>query len=221
MVDCILCCSKSAVIIQISLSIISTADVWILSKFNWRLFWTWWILARKLELTDHSSQNHEIPSGWPLGLGIMNMRLRVLQRFPASAAAEPYSLHVASTSFSSFSSSNLDTEVTQNSHCTFSSFHIFFFYVSACPLLLSKLDRNPDNFTVWIGSNLKSTCPNRSWTAYPPIQTNEPYKNFLIFTIQIVNNPNKWGSESIKILVDTLCHLIETFLFVRISAVYR
>lgn len=69
------------------------------------------ILARKLVLTDHSSQNYEIPSGWPLGLGIMNMRLRVLERLPASAA-HPHSLHVASTSFSSFSSSNLDTEST-------------------------------------------------------------------------------------------------------------
>ncbi|XP_059438734.1 uncharacterized protein LOC132171440 isoform X2 [Corylus avellana] len=58
------------------------------------------------------TENHEIPSGWPLGLGIMNMRLRVLQRLPASAAAEPHSLRVASTSFSSFSSSNLDTEST-------------------------------------------------------------------------------------------------------------
>ncbi|XVE88097.1 hypothetical protein DITRI_Ditri19aG0041000 [Diplodiscus trichospermus] len=39
------------------------------------------------------------------------MRLRLQDRLQASAAAvEPYSLHIPSSSFSSFSSSNLDTE---------------------------------------------------------------------------------------------------------------
>lgn len=50
-----------------------------------------------------------MPNGWPLGLEIMNMRFRVVESFPA--AVEPYSLHVPSASFSSFSSSNLETEV--------------------------------------------------------------------------------------------------------------
>jgi hypothetical protein len=132
-------------IIQISVFIIWPADVWILSKFYWRLLWTWWILAKKLVLTDHSSQNHEIPSGWPLGLGIMNVRLRVLERLPASAA-HPHSLHVASTSFSSFSSSNLDTEVTQTHLLLFQSFTSFFIYISMWSvLLLSKSYRDFDN----------------------------------------------------------------------------
>ncbi|KAK9267490.1 hypothetical protein L1049_009917 [Liquidambar formosana] len=52
-----------------------------------------------------------MPNGWPLGLEIMNMRLGVVESLQA-AAAEPYSLHVPSTSFSTFSSSNLDTEST-------------------------------------------------------------------------------------------------------------
>ncbi|XP_027348345.1 uncharacterized protein LOC113859878 [Abrus precatorius] len=58
------------------------------------------------------SQNDEVPIGWPFGLGILNiMRLRVAES-PPSAPAESYSLHIPSTSFSSFSSSNLDTEST-------------------------------------------------------------------------------------------------------------
>jgi len=56
------------------------------------------------------SQNDEMPIGWPLGLGFLNMRLRVGESFPTASMA-PYQLHVPSTSFSSFSSSNLDTEV--------------------------------------------------------------------------------------------------------------
>ncbi|CAL5213298.1 unnamed protein product [Lathyrus oleraceus] len=61
------------------------------------------------------SQNDEIPIGWPFGLGILNMRLRVVESLPANnVSAEPYSLslHIPSTSFSSVSSSNLDTEST-------------------------------------------------------------------------------------------------------------
>ncbi|KAH7546049.1 hypothetical protein FEM48_Zijuj01G0159400 [Ziziphus jujuba var. spinosa] len=53
-------------------------------------------------------QDQETPNGWPLGLEIMNIRFRVVESL--SAAAEPYSLHVPSASFSSFTSSNLDTE---------------------------------------------------------------------------------------------------------------
>ncbi|PON61363.1 hypothetical protein TorRG33x02_281870 [Trema orientale] len=55
--------------------------------------------------------DQEIPSGWPLGLEIMNVRLQVIGSSP-SAAVERYSLHAPSDSFSSFSSSNLDTEST-------------------------------------------------------------------------------------------------------------
>ncbi|XP_019162278.1 PREDICTED: uncharacterized protein LOC109158839 [Ipomoea nil] len=47
----------------------------------------------------------EVPSGWPLRLGNMNIRLRLLE---TSTATATYS----SPSFSSLSSSNLDTEST-------------------------------------------------------------------------------------------------------------
>lgn len=57
------------------------------------------------------SEEQEMPSGWPLGLEIMNTRLRVAESLQASAV-EPHTLHMPSTSFSSFSSSNLDTEST-------------------------------------------------------------------------------------------------------------
>ncbi|XP_013456960.2 uncharacterized protein [Medicago truncatula] len=62
---------------------------------------------------DHIHNNDEMPNGWPLGLGFLNMRLRVVESLPA-APVEPYSLslHIPSTSFSSLSSSNLDTEST-------------------------------------------------------------------------------------------------------------
>lgn len=50
-------------------------------------------------------------NGWPLGLEVVNTRIRVVQDFPA-VVAEPPSLHWPSSSFSSFSSSNLDTEST-------------------------------------------------------------------------------------------------------------
>ncbi|KAL9234036.1 hypothetical protein vseg_008956 [Gypsophila vaccaria] len=51
--------------------------------------------------------------GWPLGLGSMYMRLRMAERFPVTTAPLRRSfLHSPSTSFSSFSSSNLDTEST-------------------------------------------------------------------------------------------------------------
>ncbi|KAA8515220.1 hypothetical protein F0562_018399 [Nyssa sinensis] len=56
-------------------------------------------------------QDHEMPNGWPLGLENMNIRLRVAESSQA-AAAEPNSLHMRSASFSSVSSSNLDTEST-------------------------------------------------------------------------------------------------------------
>ncbi|KAK7400622.1 hypothetical protein VNO78_11844 [Psophocarpus tetragonolobus] len=56
-----------------------------------------------------NSQNDEMPIGWPFGLGFVNMRLRDAESLPA-APVEPHSMHVPSTSFSSFSSSNLDTE---------------------------------------------------------------------------------------------------------------
>lgn len=54
-----------------------------------------------------------MPSGWPLGLGIMSIRLRVVESLTA-AAVETHSLHMPLTSpssMSSFSSSNLDTQV--------------------------------------------------------------------------------------------------------------
>lgn len=51
-----------------------------------------------------------MPSGWPLGLGNMNMRFRVMETFQA-AATDPNHFGMRSTSFSSFTSSELDTEV--------------------------------------------------------------------------------------------------------------
>ncbi|XWS12605.1 hypothetical protein CRYUN_Cryun37aG0104600 [Craigia yunnanensis] len=58
-----------------------------------------------------ATENHETSNGWPLGLQMMSMRLRLQERLQAAApAVEPYSLHIPSSSFSSFSSSNLDTE---------------------------------------------------------------------------------------------------------------
>ncbi|KAH9797112.1 hypothetical protein KPL71_005756 [Citrus sinensis] len=67
-----------------------------------------------------ATEEHEMSTGWPLGLEIMSTRLRVTEslqsqavRAPAPAPAEePYSIHVRAISFSSFSSSNLDTEST-------------------------------------------------------------------------------------------------------------
>ncbi|KAI9120866.1 hypothetical protein K1719_007899 [Acacia pycnantha] len=54
-------------------------------------------------------ENDEMPLGWPLGLSFLYTRLRVAESHPI-APVESYSLHVPSSSFSSFSSSNLDTE---------------------------------------------------------------------------------------------------------------
>ncbi|KAI3495321.1 hypothetical protein L1887_37615 [Cichorium endivia] len=58
-------------------------------------------------------QGREVPNGWPFGLGNMNVRLSE----PVTVedivdAREPNTFHVPSSSFSSFSSSNLDTEST-------------------------------------------------------------------------------------------------------------
>ncbi|OAY26234.1 uncharacterized protein LOC110603414 [Manihot esculenta] len=59
-----------------------------------------------------ATEENETSNGWPLGLQIMAMRLRVMESVQA-ASAEPYSsAHLRSSSFSSFSSSNLDTEST-------------------------------------------------------------------------------------------------------------
>jgi hypothetical protein len=59
------------------------------------------------------TQNDEMQIGWPLGLGFVNMRLRVVESLPTAQQVDPFSLslHIPSTSFSSLSSSNLDTEV--------------------------------------------------------------------------------------------------------------
>ncbi|GAB4826994.1 hypothetical protein Ancab_033874 [Ancistrocladus abbreviatus] len=54
-------------------------------------------------------ENREMSIGWPLGLGNLNMRLRQMVEV---AEVQPRSLYVPSSSFSSFSSSNLDTEST-------------------------------------------------------------------------------------------------------------
>ncbi|BFG27822.1 hypothetical protein Pyn_23409 [Prunus yedoensis var. nudiflora] len=58
-----------------------------------------------------ATEDHEMPHGWPLGLEIMNMRLRVVESLPAAVVGRR-PLHIPSASFTSFSSSNLDTEST-------------------------------------------------------------------------------------------------------------
>ncbi|KAK8580652.1 hypothetical protein V6N12_070913 [Hibiscus sabdariffa] len=66
----------------------------------------------ELNVTAIAVMDHETSNGWPLGLQIMTMRLGLRETYQgaAPAAVEPYSLHIPSSSFSSFSSSNLDTE---------------------------------------------------------------------------------------------------------------
>ncbi|KAJ6769886.1 hypothetical protein OIU79_020696 [Salix purpurea] len=56
-----------------------------------------------------AAEDNEESNGWPLGL--MSTRLRVMESIRA-APIEPYSLRLRSSSFTSFSSSNLDTEST-------------------------------------------------------------------------------------------------------------
>ncbi|KAK1368713.1 ATP synthase [Heracleum sosnowskyi] len=66
-------------------------------------------------ITQMALQGNLMPNGWPLGLENMNTRLlEAADNSPQAtvAASEPSSLHVPSSSFSSFSSSNLDTEST-------------------------------------------------------------------------------------------------------------
>ncbi|XP_057512092.1 uncharacterized protein LOC130794244 isoform X1 [Actinidia eriantha] len=57
-------------------------------------------------------EDHETTNGWPLGLGNLNIRIRVIQNLEPAAATERSSLHTLSSSFSSFLSSDLDTEST-------------------------------------------------------------------------------------------------------------
>ncbi|KAH7568873.1 hypothetical protein JRO89_XS06G0065500 [Xanthoceras sorbifolium] len=60
------------------------------------------------------SRDHETSNGWPLGLEIMNTRLQVMEGAQAALAVEPSPTHRRTISFSSFSSSNLDTEINQS-----------------------------------------------------------------------------------------------------------
>ncbi|XP_026392131.1 uncharacterized protein LOC113287559 isoform X2 [Papaver somniferum] len=55
----------------------------------------------------------ELSGGWPLGLENMNIRLEIVDNFQISR--EPYTSQPRSTSFSSFTSSELDTESTRSS----------------------------------------------------------------------------------------------------------
>lgn len=59
-------------------------------------------------------------TGWPLGLEIMSTRLQVTenQRPAPTIEVEPYSINMPSFSFSSVTSSNLDTEVIYFSRIT-------------------------------------------------------------------------------------------------------
>ncbi|KAI3986747.1 hypothetical protein MKX01_014285 [Papaver californicum] len=55
----------------------------------------------------------ELSGGWPLGLENMNIRLEIVEDFQIER--EPYTSRPPSTSFSSFTSSELDTESTRSS----------------------------------------------------------------------------------------------------------
>ncbi|KAI7756852.1 hypothetical protein M8C21_025037 [Ambrosia artemisiifolia] len=58
-------------------------------------------------------QGREVPNGWPFGLGSMNTRLSIGERVEADTGTrQPNTFHGPSSSFSSFSSSNFDTEST-------------------------------------------------------------------------------------------------------------
>ncbi|EXC30573.1 hypothetical protein L484_015065 [Morus notabilis] len=63
------------------------------------------------DLNHASIEDHEIPNGWPLGLEVMNTRLRVFDSLPV-ATVQHYTLHAPSASVSSLLSSDLDTEST-------------------------------------------------------------------------------------------------------------
>ncbi|KAF9611577.1 hypothetical protein IFM89_033581, partial [Coptis chinensis] len=56
----------------------------------------------------------KMSNGWPLGLETMNLRLRVMESLQAAAAEPNHPFSVHSTSFSSFTSSDLDTESTKS-----------------------------------------------------------------------------------------------------------
>ncbi|XP_038883341.1 uncharacterized protein At3g17950-like [Benincasa hispida] len=63
-----------------------------------------------LNHTDHQ----QILNGWPLGLQVMNTRLRIMagpgeERLPPGPTDSSLDLHIPSISFSSLSSSELDT----------------------------------------------------------------------------------------------------------------
>ncbi|XP_027105366.1 uncharacterized protein LOC113762082 isoform X3 [Coffea eugenioides] len=65
----------------------------------------------------------ETRNGWPLGLGNINLRLRATLNFEAAAPANELSSEMPSPSpsFTSFSSSNLDTEFL-GWYCFFSQY---------------------------------------------------------------------------------------------------
>lgn len=73
-----------------------------------------------------------VPNGWPLGLENMSTKL-VLEVADSSSqttvvALEPISLHVPSSSFSSFSSSGLDTEVQVFTYVEFFAYKFQFVF---------------------------------------------------------------------------------------------
>ncbi|GLJ15982.1 hypothetical protein SUGI_0264580 [Cryptomeria japonica] len=60
---------------------------------------------------DPASVVDGLPDGWPLGLEALNIRVRIMETI---RAAELNSFHLATPSFSSLSSSDLDTESTRS-----------------------------------------------------------------------------------------------------------
>ncbi|KAL2524211.1 Uncharacterized protein Adt_09265 [Abeliophyllum distichum] len=70
------------------------------------------IIPERLRCNTMVIEEIEIPSGWPLGLGNMNVRFRVEETSITTTRGAYISRPIHSSSFSSFSSSNLDTEST-------------------------------------------------------------------------------------------------------------
>lgn len=76
-----------------------------------------------------------MPNGWPFGLGNMNTRLIVTETVEeaVAGASEPNTLHGPSSSFSSFLSSNFDTEVIwfqQNPYFIWITVHLYLLWSS-------------------------------------------------------------------------------------------
>ncbi|KAF5200976.1 hypothetical protein FRX31_009440 [Thalictrum thalictroides] len=77
-------------------------------------FLPWRILAVHALIVAEICQRFEMSNGWPLGLENMNLRLRVVESLQVAPSEIYHPYRVRSTSFSSFTSSDLDTESTKS-----------------------------------------------------------------------------------------------------------